>query len=104
MHAGVNGAAAFETSNDQATRIALSHSLSQLKTALESTGVGVEKMHVQQAPKQQSSDGGNSDQSQQKNDPEQQQNARQEQQRRQMIHAACGISWRGWKDPLDLVA
>src|SRR5206468_12374312 len=42
--------AAFETSNDDATRM-LSHSLNQLKTVLESAGVSVEKLHVQQSPK-----------------------------------------------------
>jgi len=100
MHAGVMSAA-FETSNDQATRM-LSHSLGQLKTALESTGVSVEKMHVQQAPKQQSSSN-NSDQQQQQSDPEQRQNARQEQQRRQMLQRMWN-KLAGVEDPLDLVA
>jgi flagellar hook-length control protein FliK len=100
MHAGVMSAA-FETSNDEATRM-LSHSLGQLKTALESTGVSVEKMQVQQSPKQQSSSN-NADQQQQKRDPEEQQNARQEQQRRQMLQRMWN-KLAGVEDPLDLVA
>ena len=41
--------ATFETSTDQASRL-LSHSLGQLKTALESQGVSVGAIHVQQRP------------------------------------------------------
>jgi flagellar hook-length control protein FliK len=94
--------AAFETSNEQATRM-LSHSLSQLKTALETSGVTVEKMHVQQAPRQQSSGNSNGDSQQQSQDPEQQQQARQEQQRRQMLQRMWN-KLAGVGDPLDLVA
>jgi flagellar hook-length control protein FliK len=93
--------AAFETSNDQATRV-LSHSLGQLKSALESAGMSVEKLHVQQSSKQESSDG-NSDRQQSSQEKDQQQQARQEQQRRQMLNRM----WRklaGGEDPLDLVA
>jgi flagellar hook-length control protein FliK len=91
--------AAFETSNDDATRM-LSHSLNQLKTVLESAGVNVEKLHVQQSPKQESQSG--QDQ-QQQGGREQQQEARQEQQRREMLQRM----WRklsGGADPIDLVA
>ncbi len=91
--------AAFETSNDQATRL-VSHSLSQLKSALESAGMSVEKLHVQQSPRQESGDSSDR-QSSQRDD--QQQEARQEQQRRQMLNRM----WRklaGGEDPLDLVA
>jgi hypothetical protein len=42
--------ASFQTSNDEATRL-LSHSLGQLKGVLESQGVSVDKLHVQQAPR-----------------------------------------------------
>ena len=42
--------ATFEASNDQAARL-LTHSLGQLKTALESQGVSVGRLHVEQAPK-----------------------------------------------------
>ena len=42
--------ATFETSSDQAAKL-LSHSLGQLKTALESQGVSVGRLHVEQSPK-----------------------------------------------------
>jgi flagellar hook-length control protein FliK len=94
--------AAFETSNDDATRM-LSHSLNQLKSALESTaGISVEKLHVQQSSRQESH-GQGGDQQQQSNAREQQQEARQEQQRRELLQRM----WRrlaGGGDPLDLVA
>lgn len=91
--------ATFHTSNDDATRL-LSHSLGQLKTALESQGVTVEKIQVQQSPKNESS------QSQEEQSPQQQRdaaNARQEQQRREMLNRM----WRrvsGANEPVDLVA
>ena len=43
--------ASFQTSNDEATRL-LSHSLGQLRTTLESAGVSVEKLQVQQGPRE----------------------------------------------------
>ena len=91
--------ATFQTSNEDATRL-LSHSLGQLKTALEAQGVIVEKIQVQQAPKNQPS------QSQEEQSPQQQRdeaNARQEQQRREILNRM----WRrvsGGSDPVDLVA
>jgi len=94
--------AAFETSNDQATRV-LSHSLGQLKTALESAGVSVEKLHVQQSSRQESGDNSERQGSQKQDQQDQQQQAHQEQQRRQMLNKM----WRklaGGEDPLDLVA
>jgi flagellar hook-length control protein FliK len=94
--------AAFETSNDQATRV-LSHSLGQLKSALESAGVNVEKLHVQQSPRQESGDNSERQSNQRQDQEDQQQQARQEQQRRQMLNRM----WRklaGGEDPLDLVA
>jgi flagellar hook-length control protein FliK len=95
--------AAFETSNDQATRL-LSHNLGQLKTALETSGVSVERMHVQQAPRQESSSNSSGDsQQQQPQDAEQQQQSRNEQQRRQMLQRMWA-KLAGQPDPLDLVA
>jgi flagellar hook-length control protein FliK len=91
--------ASFETSNDQATRL-LTHSLGQLKTALESQGVSVEKLHVEQSPRDQKSNGeGRQPQDQSPTDHP----AQQEQQRREMLRRM----WRrlsGGQDPLDLVA
>ena len=94
----------FETSNDQATQL-LSHSLAQLKHVLESHGVAVDKLHVQQAPRSEPS-------SNNSNDPDQQQHrhgahdenlARQEQQRKEMLRRMWRRLGLG-NDPLDLVA
>jgi flagellar hook-length control protein FliK len=92
--------ASFQTSNDDATKL-LSHSLSQLKAVLESQGVSVEKLQVQQSPR---------DHQPQHDDPHQQQQRdphgdahRQEQQRKEMLRRM----WRKLSigsDPLDLVA
>jgi flagellar hook-length control protein FliK len=92
--------ASFETNNDQATKL-LSHSLGQLKQSLESQGVSVEKLHVQQSPKDQQSDS-NPDDRRQSSDPNGQ-SARQEQQRKEMLNRM----WRRLRigsDPLDMVA
>lgn len=96
--------AAFETTNDEATRL-LGHSLNQLKSVLESYGVTVDKLHVQQAPREaqtsQPHDDGPRDQGSQSQ--EQEQSARQEQQRREMLRKL----WQrltGGQDPLDLTA
>lgn len=91
--------ASFHTSNDDATKL-LSHSLSQLKQVLESQGVSVEKLQVQQSPRDQHA--GNDDQ---RNQPRDQQDDayRQEQQRKEMLRRM----WRKLSmgsDPLDLVA
>lgn len=97
--------ASFETSSDDAARL-LSHSLGALKTSLESQGVSVERLHVQQAPKSESSNpnGGDRDQEQAQNrDPQQEHAARQEHQRREVLRRM----WRkltGAEDPLDMVA
>ncbi|MGB7156735.1 MAG: flagellar hook-length control protein FliK [Tepidisphaeraceae bacterium] len=91
--------ASFHTTNDDATKL-LSHSLSQLKQVLESQGVSVEKLQVQQSPRDQQS--GNDDPRQQPRDP-QDDAARQEQQRKEMLRRM----WRRLSmgsDPLDLVA
>jgi flagellar hook-length control protein FliK len=91
--------AAFQTSNEQATRL-LSHSLSNLKSLLESQGVNVEKLHVQQAAKQEQ--GGSSD-THREPTPEERHSAQREQQRREMIQRMWKKLGKGG-DPLDLVA
>lgn len=94
--------ATFQTSSEEATQL-LSHSLNQLKHVLESQGVSVERLQVQQAPK--------SDSSNTKDDPNQRQQqatsddhaARQEQQRKEMMRRM----WRrvsGAGDPIDYLA
>jgi flagellar hook-length control protein FliK len=91
--------ASFQTSNDDATRL-LSHSLGQLKQALESQGVSVDKLHVQQSPRDQQA--GSDDHRQQQNAREDE-SARHEQQRKEMVRRM----WRrlaNGQDPLDLVA
>jgi flagellar hook-length control protein FliK len=91
--------ASFETSTDQATKL-LSHSLGQLKTALETQGVSVERLHVQQSPRDQQSSSNSDDRRQSRQEDA---SARQEQQRREMLR-------RMWRrlgmihDPLDMVA
>jgi flagellar hook-length control protein FliK len=102
LHDGVMEAS-FETSSDQASKL-LSHSLSTLKTSLESQGVNVERLHVQQAPRDQQAGSNEREQQQEQNrDPQQQHAARQDQQRREMLRRM----WRkltGAEDPLDMVA
>lgn len=91
--------ASFVTSNDDATRL-LSHSLSQLKHVLESQGVSVEKLQVQQSPKDQQAQ--NDDPRDQPRNPQDDAH-RQEQQRKEMLRRM----WRrlaNGSDPLDLVA
>jgi len=92
--------ASFQTSNDDATKL-LSRSLGQLKSGLEAAGMSVEKLHVEQAPKENSKQDseGNSKQPAQ----QQQNQAQQDQQRRELVQRM----WRklaGGGDPLDLVA
>jgi flagellar hook-length control protein FliK len=91
--------ATFQTSNDDATKL-LSHSLGQLKTALEAQGVSVEKIQVQQTPKDQKSQNDSNGQSQ---DDRSQQQQQSDQDRRENLRKM----WRrvsGKGDPLDLVA
>ncbi|HEV7300460.1 MAG TPA: flagellar hook-length control protein FliK [Tepidisphaeraceae bacterium] len=94
--------ASFETQNDDATKL-LSHSLGQLKSALEAQGISVDKLQVQQAPKdQQASDKQNDSRQNQQGlrdgpaEDQQQQKQRQEMLRR-MWQRVNG-------DPIDLVA
>jgi flagellar hook-length control protein FliK len=103
--------ASFETDNDDATRL-LSHSLGQLKSALEQTGISVDHMHVAQAPRSGNGgdtagtgkDGqGSNGNGQAAGSAEDQQRARQEQQRREVLQKM----WQrlsGGTDPIDLVA
>jgi flagellar hook-length control protein FliK len=93
--------ATFQTSNDDATRL-LSHSLGQLKSALESQGVNVDRIQVQQAPRDQNARNGEQQSNQQQNH-QQQQEAQREQQRKEMLRRM----WRrlaGVQDSVDLVA
>lgn len=93
--------AAFETSNDEATRL-LGHSLNQLKGVLESHGVGVDRLQVQQSPRNEPQTGPrDSQQDRSQSNPERDHAARQEQQRREMLQKM----WRklaGGGDPLDV--
>ena len=104
VHDGVV-AATFGTSNDEATRL-LSHSLGQLRQTLEAAGISVDKLQVQQAPREHFSGGPNSNSREQERSSGQQayeRSARDDQQRREMLQ-------RMWKrvtvgrDMLDLVA
>jgi len=100
IHEGVM-TASFETSNDQATRL-LSHSLGQLKASLESQGISVGQLHVQQSPRDQQSNS-SSDERSSKDNGSQDSPPQREQQRREMLRRM----WRrlsGSNDPLDLVA
>jgi flagellar hook-length control protein FliK len=98
MHNGVM-TASFETSNDQASRL-LSHSLGDLRSALEAQGVSVQKLQVSQSPRQQSSSGdAQKDGSQTPQDTA----GQHEQQRKEMVRRM----WQklmGGQDPVDLVA
>jgi flagellar hook-length control protein FliK len=95
--------ASFQTSSDQATRL-LSHTLGQLKTALESQGVSVDRLHVQQSSKSDTSSGQSGDgEGKDRQSGSDGNSAQQEQQRRETLRRM----WRrvrGDRDPLDLVA
>jgi flagellar hook-length control protein FliK len=92
--------ATFQTSNDDATRL-LSHSLGQLKTALEAQGVSVEKISVQQTPKDHKSQ--NDSNGRQPDDRSQQQQQSDQDRRENLRRMWRRISGNG-SDPLDLVA
>lgn len=92
--------ASFQTSTDDATKL-LSHSLTHLKSMLESTGVSVEKLQVEQAPREHKP--GDNSQQQQQASQHDDTTARQEQQRKEMLRRM----WRRLAvgdDPLDMVA
>jgi flagellar hook-length control protein FliK len=89
--------ASFVTASDQATSL-LTHSLGQLKHALEGAGISVDKLQVRQG----SADSFSENMEQQKQGTSDQSAGQQEQQRREMLN-------RMWQkvaggDPLDLVA
>jgi flagellar hook-length control protein FliK len=93
--------ASFQTSNDDATRL-LSHSLAQLKHVLESQGVSVDKLQVQQSPRDQQASNQDGD-GRQQHHHHGDESARHEQQRKEMLRRM----WRrlsDGSDPLDLVA
>ena len=93
--------ASFQTSNDEATRL-LSHSLSRLKHSLESQGISIDRLHVQQTSRDERASADQQDGSQRQQQP-QDQTGQQEQQRREMLRRL----WRrvaGEQDPLDLWA
>lgn len=89
--------AAFETTTDQATKL-LSHSLGDLKSALEAQGVSVQKLHVRQSSEHQQ--GGGEDRS---GSRQQDSAAQRDQQRREMLRRMWRRLTNG-QDPLDLVA
>lgn len=93
--------ASFQTSSDQATQV-LSHSLGQLKQALETQGISVEKLHVEQTPKDQQA-GTNGEDRDQRQSAGQDSQAQRDQQRREILERM----WRRLQfgsDPLDMVA
>lgn len=92
--------ASFETSNARATGL-LSHTLGELKQALESAGVGIDRLQVKQGSADRFSDGADPQQRQPSSHDEQP-SARHEQQRREMLNRM----WRkltGGADPLDIL-
>ena len=90
--------ASFQTSNDDATKL-LSHSLAQLKHALETQGVSVDKLHVTQAPRDEK--GSNEESGKQQQSTGGDSSNRQEQQRREMLQRMWDRLANG-SDPLDL--
>lgn len=97
--------AAFQTTSDEATKL-LSHTLGQLKTALEGQGVSVDKIQVQQAPREVQTS--RNDDGQQPRDnsefrQQQQETLRQQQERRHLLNRMWEHLANGG-DPLDLVA
>lgn len=100
--------ASFQTNNAEATQL-LSHSLTQLKHALESQGVGVDRLQVAQTaprPTDRAGDAGGQDRGQQQpgsnGDSAADWSRQGEQQRRELLKrmwARLGVG-----DPLDLVA
>ncbi len=94
--------ASFQTSTDQATKM-LSHSLGQLKTALESAGIAVGKIHVQQAaPGETRADDSDSSDDARSSD-QNTSTSQQDQQRRETLQRMWERLALG-SDPLDLVA
>lgn len=94
--------AAFRTSNDEATRL-LSHSLSDLKSLLESHGVSVDKLHVQQGPRDEADFREQPGQRDQHQSPEQRDQARREEQRKQIFQKMWD-RLAGARDAVDVTA
>lgn len=95
--------AAFQTTNEKASTL-LSHSLTNLKASLEAQGVSVDRLHVQQTPKD-SADAGHGGQQggSHQHALEDRESGRREQQRKEMVQRM----WQklmGGGDPLDLIA
>jgi flagellar hook-length control protein FliK len=101
MESGVMSAS-FQTSNDQATRL-LTHSLGQLKNALEGQGVSVDRLHVHQISNSDASSGKGDSESKDGQSSSDGRSAQQEQQRRDTLRRMWRRA-RGERDPLDLVA
>jgi flagellar hook-length control protein FliK len=95
--------ASFQTTNDQATRL-LTHSLGQLKNALEMQGVSVDRLHVHQVSNAEAAGGkGGESESKDGQSSSDGRSAQQEQQRRDTLRRMWRRA-RGERDPLDLVA
>ena len=96
--------ASFQTSSDQATRL-LSHTLGQLKSALESQGVSVEHLQVQQSakPRESANSGGNREDGGNQQAMADQRSSQQENQRREAVRRMWA-RLSGGRDPLDMVA
>jgi len=95
--------ATFDTTNDQASRM-LSHSLGQLKTALEGQGITVGALHVQQSPRgSETSPNSSHDDGKNQGNANDASSQQQEQQRRDMLKRMWA-KLSGDADPLDLVA
>ncbi|CAN5649215.1 hypothetical protein BH09PLA1_BH09PLA1_22170 [soil metagenome] len=93
--------ASFETTSDQATRL-LSHSLGELRASLENSGVTVDKLHVEQAPRDQQAKH-NSPEDRQQQGQAQDSPGRREQERRELLQRMWRKLSEG-SDPLDMVA
>jgi len=92
--------ASFQTSNDDATRL-LSHSLTQLKASLEAAGVTVDKLQVQQMPRETHTNAG---EDQHRGQGGQEDFGRQQEQQRKEVIKRMWRKLAGESDPLDLVA
>jgi flagellar hook-length control protein FliK len=98
--------ASFETQNDDATRL-LSHSLGQLKSSLEAQGISVDRLQVQQAPRDQAADNNTRDEPRQNGNgqgPTRDALSDQQQQQRQRQETLRRMWSRINGDPIDLVA
>ena len=95
--------ASFQAGTGEAAAL-LSHSLSHLKTALESAGLSVERLNVTQAPREPSASQQNSSDARQQNGGGADADTSGRQQRQQRQEMIRRMWARLGKDPLDLVA